>query len=107
MEKWKYSLAGNGKKLRELINNREETVENIIAVYKQMRRCLMEIKTILKKKDYDYFKDDINDLLDWCYIDTPEISDDFLEYEDAEICLNLRLEEFYDLCDAARVWLGV
>ena len=37
----------------------------------------------------------------------PDIEDPGLIYNDEEAILNSHLKEFYDLCDAIRVWIGL
>ena len=50
MANWKYKLEFEGKALRELIN-KEETMENIVAIYKQLINCLKTWKKRLVESD--------------------------------------------------------
>lgn len=52
MERWKYKLEFEGKLLRELIDG-DEIIENIIAIYNQVIRCLQSLKSCMIKRDVD------------------------------------------------------
>lgn len=106
MTEWKYKLEYHGKLLREYIK-KEQTVENIIAIYRQMIVCLERWKEILKKEDKEYWEYNIDTMIEDLQCATPDLEDEELCYEDEEENLNYYLGDFYDLCDAARVWIGV
>lgn len=106
MTEWKYKLEHHGKILREYINNKQ-TIENVIAIYNQMIACLERLKEILKKEDKEDWKYDIETMIDDLQCAIPDLEDEELCYEDEEENLNYYLEDFYDLCDGARVWIGI
>lgn len=82
MERWKYKLEFEGKLLRELIDG-DEIIENVIAIYNQVIRCLQSLKSCMIKRDLS------------------------LDCEEEKEKLNCCLSDFYDLCDNARVWIGI
>lgn len=106
MAEWKYRLEFEGKTLRSLIN-KEETMENIIAIYKQIILCLELLKNRLRgddKKEYEY---DIESMIGDLECACPDVEDDSLVYKEEQDNLNCYLSDFYDMCDSARVWIGL
>lgn len=106
MAEWKYKLEYHGKLLREYIN-KEQTMENIVAIYNQMICCLERWKAILRKDDKEDWEYDIETMIEDLQCATPDLTDEELCYEDEEENLNYYLRDFYDMCDSARVWIGV
>ena len=104
---WKYRLEFAGKELRRLINDGGETLENIVAIYKQMIACLERWKKILRKSDKENWEYAIETMIDDLECAYPDLEDKSLNYHEEEENLNYYLRDFYDLCDAARVWIGV
>ena len=79
------------KDVREMIDNCD--TDGIM-------KSLIKICDKYSKADDD-FADDFEELMDEMqieYEDNPEFGEDECDYQ---------LSEFYDLCDAARVWLGL
>lgn len=105
MANWKYNLRFEGKTLRELINKENgETIENVIAIYKQIISCLEYWKKRLLDSDREDWEYDIEAMIEDLQCACPDIEDDY--YEEKEN-LNYYLRDFYDMCDNARVWIGV
>lgn len=107
MANWKYRLEYSGKNLRNLINDGGQTLENIVAIYNQIITCLEYLQKRLTKSDIDIWKDEIENMIEELRCECPDLQDESLEYADEEENLNYHLRDFYDLCDAARVWIGV
>ena len=106
MIRWKYKLEDEGQKLRCLIN-KEDTIETIVSVYNQMEVCLKLLLNKMVQRDIDKWKYDIDALIEDIQMSCPDIEDPGLIYNDEEAILNSHLKEFYDLCDAIRVWIGL
>ena len=106
MVEWKYRLEFEGKSLRNLIN-KEETIENIVAIYKQLIVCLESWKKRLKESDKEDWEYDIETMIEDLQCAYPDLEDDTLNYKEEEENLNYYLRDFYDMCDSARVWVGV
>lgn len=106
MRKWKYKLEYEGKKLRKLINEGNETLETVIAVYNQMIACLKLLKIKLIGRN----KNDLSYKID-CMIEDYELArpedTNVYDYYEEEDNLNFNLREFYDFCDDNRVWIGL
>ena len=105
MTNWKYKLELEGKLLRQLID-KEETIENIIAIYNQLVVCLKVLKKKLSKTDRGILEYDIDSMIDDLECASPDIDDDF-DYQEEEENLNYYLRDFYDFCDSVGVWIGV
>ena len=105
MTAWKYTI--NGTTLRELTKV-YESKENCA-------KCIIELRRLTKKcfdmlKDEDYTKDDFEDLYylldgddEICLMEYNEMLEYGWRY--ATELVNERLEEFYNLCDAERIWI--
>lgn len=106
MAVWKYKLEFEGKALRELIN-KEETIENIVAIYNQIITCLETWKKRLLKTDKEDWEYNIEEMIEDLQCACPDIEDGDLDYYDEQENLNYYLRDFYDMCDNARVWIGV
>lgn len=105
MANWKYNLRFEGKALRELINKEDgETIENVIAIYKQIISCLEYWKKRLLESDKEDWEYDIEEMIEDLQCACSDVKDDY--YEEKEN-LNYYLRDFYDMCDNARVWIGV
>lgn len=108
MAYWKYRLDPYGQALRELINKEDgETIENIVAIYSQLIKCLEYWKKRLLESDKEDWEYDIETMIEDLQCACPDIEDNDLDYEDEEENLNYYLRDFYDMCDNARVWIGV
>lgn len=107
MTNWKYKLDPYGQVLRELINKEGgETIENIISIYNQIIKCLEYWKKRLSDADKEDWEYDIETMIEDLQCACPDIEDN-LDYEEEEENLNYYLRDFYDMCDNARVWIGV
>lgn len=107
MAVWKYRLEFEGKLLRELLRKEDETIENIIAIYNQLIICLEKWKRRLLKSDKEDWEYEIENMIEDLQCACPDAEDDSLNYKDEEENLNYYLRDFYDMCDNARVWIGV
>ena len=105
--RWKYSLDKEGKELRSLLDKEESTIENISLVYKQIIICLESWKKRLTESDKEDYEYDIDCMIEELQCACPSVDDDSLDYYEEEENLNYYLDEFYDLCDDARVWVGL
>ena len=93
MAKWLYTLD-SGSDLREAIENDEleQTAQKLVA-------CLKELNSKLSEEDEAWKGWDIEDLIDNITAD--------IDYGDIdEDDLNDYLDEFYDICDDVRAWIG-
>ncbi len=108
MAKWKYKLEDEGKRLRDLIDDGDSTLETVISVYKQMIVCLKLLKIKLVGIDKNNMGYEIDPMIEDYQIACPEEADSkFYDYYDEEDNLNFNLREFYDFCDDNRVWIGL
>ena len=105
MAEWKYRLEFEGKSLRQLIN-KEETMENIIAIYNQIILCLEHLNNRLRGDDKEEYEYDIESMIDDLQCACPNIEDNN-GYDEEQDNLNYYLKDFYDMCDNARVWIGI
>lgn len=71
MERWKYKLEFEGKLLRELIDG-DEIIENIIAIYNQVIRCLQSLKSCMIKRDVDKWEYEIDAMIEDLQCACPE-----------------------------------
>ena len=106
MEKWKYKLEDEGRRLRQLIDESDLTLETVIAVYNQMITCLKLLKVKLSGRDKNDLSYEIDSMIEDYRLACPEDTDVYNYYEE-EDNLNFNLREFYDFCDDNRVWIGL
>lgn len=108
---WNYHLEEEGKKLRQLVDG-EETYENSATCLDQLRVCCKKVMNILEGRDKELYYFDFEELYE-LMDGEPEIlrtnPDEILDWEfnDATELVNDRLEQFYNLCDGVRVWVGL
>ena len=108
MAKWKYKLEDEGKQLRKIINEGEQTLDTIISVYEQIIVCLKFLKTKLVETDKIDLQYDIDSMIEDYQLACPEEADEkFYDYHKEEENLNFNLREFYDFCDDNRIWVGL
>jgi len=101
MAEWKYTLK-HGKALRHAIRS-----DNMGRVLELLKDCYDEIH---RKFPEEYDEDDLQDDLDEIENeeDNLENYEEYgMEYEDVEDNVNYILNNFYDLCDALRVWAEI
>ena len=112
MAKWIYTCKG-GKLLRSLIN-RAGAWEMSVEIIQQLQKCYKEIIDNYPWED-DWDKDEFQEALalldgdDTIIMNWMNGGEDIAEYgfnTDAEL-VDERLEEFYNLCDSYRIWVGV
>lgn len=107
MKKWKYKLEDEGKHLRKLIDEGNETLKTVIAVYNQMVVCLKSIKFKLTRSDEINLQYNIDCMIEDFQTARPEADTDVYDYYEEEDNLNFNLREFYDFCDDSMVWIGL
>ena len=98
--RWNYTLK-NGKALRRAIEN-EDNVE----VLNLLKKCYEEINNFLPDDLYDendLYNDisEIDNQLDNC----ENYADYDMTYEDVTDEIDYLLQNFYDLCDANKIWV--
>jgi len=97
MSKWAVTL-NSGKDLREAIDK-----EDIIWCFECLKACYQELHdkmpSVFTDVDLDMALEDID--IQLSDLDDPDM------YEDAEAEFNYLLNDFYDLCDNLRVWIGL
>ena len=93
MTRWKYTIK-SGVALREAIDN-----EDMEQVVKCLLLCYKELQSKLTDEDKAYREYDIED--------TIEVLTLYALDPDDEDNVNYYLEEFYDLCDELRAWIGI
>ena len=89
MGKWNYTLRF-GKNLRDAID--EGDVESAV---KCLIACYRELLNRMNEDDRDYYESDIEDTI--FNLENFDVSEDVDDY----------LEEFYDICDDVRAWIGI
>jgi len=107
MRKWKYKLEVEGKQLRKLIDEGNETLDTVIDVYNQMIVCLKSLKLKLIGTDKINLPYNIDCMIEDFQAACPELDTEIYNYYDEEDNLNYNLREFYDFCDDNRVWVGL
>lgn len=100
--KWDYT-CNRFKRVRELINEKKETPRQCMLIMTELESCCDEI-TPDNRSEWIYY-DEFRDLKSMIYEEIELMDED--DYESCEITVNDFLEDFYDLCDEARVWLGL
>lgn len=102
MSKWNKTCQ-SFKRVKEMIEEDVETPALCMRIMYAIEGCCDEL-TPNDAKEWTYY-DDFRDLKSEIH-DEVELMDE-TDYESCEEVVNSYLEEFYDLCDCARVWLGV
>lgn len=100
--KWDYT-CNRFKRVRELINEKKETPRQCMLIMTELESCCDEI-TPDNRSEWIYY-DEFRDFKSMIYEEIKLMDED--DYESCEITVNDFLEDFYDLCDEARVWLGL
>ena len=90
MAKWNTTCI-EFKQVRELIENDGDNNE-ILSLLAKICRKLTTVD-----EDFEYDFEDLADEIE-IGIDDSDLDDEVVDYY---------LDEFYDLCDAARIWLGL
>ena len=89
------------KRVRELITQNINTSKQCILIMKGLENCCDEL-TPDDRSDWIWY-DEFIDLKTAIHEEIELIDED--DYEDCEMITNSLLQEFYNLCDEARVWL--
>lgn len=100
--KWKYRCF-TFSKVRQLINEDAETVKQCMKILYVLESCCSELTPDIKQ-DWEHY-DDFRDLASEIHETIEELDED--DYDEAEYIVNNLLDEFYDLCDYAGVWLSL
>lgn len=105
MARWNYDLKTNGVKLKDLIYKDDSSQENCIAILEQMITCCKWLQAKLTEEDREDYDYDLEEMIQECE-DTKYYLDEFDEAVN-EDNINDILDQFYDLMDEMRVWIGV
>ena len=100
--RWEFT-CNRFKRVRELINEKKETPRQCMLIMTELESCCDEI-TPDNRSEWIYY-DEFRDFKSMIYEEIKLMDED--DYESCEITVNDFLEDFYDLCDEARVWLGL
>lgn len=98
--KWDFTCNGF-KRVRELITQNINTSKQCILIMEGLENCCDEL-TPDNRTDWIWY-DEFIDLKTAIHEEIELIDED--DYEDCEMITNSLLQEFYNLCDEARVWL--
>lgn len=101
MAKWNRTCK-SFKKVRDMLANDIETTELCMKIMYAMESCCDEL-TQNDETDWIFY-DDFRDLK-WEIHEEVEFMDE-TDYESCESTVNHYLNELYDLCDGAGVWLA-
>lgn len=101
MKKWEYECKYFAE-VRELIHDGDRSPRTCLSVMQAIEECCDELTPDDRKEWlwYDAFRDmktEIHEEIE--YMDNDD-------YESCEHTANYYLNEFYDLCDVANVWLS-
>ena len=102
MRKWDYTCK-LFKDVRKLINEGVETTSQCFSIMYVLEGCCDEL-THNNRSKWIYY-DDFRDMKSEIHEEV-----EYMDENDYESCVNTVdncLEEFYDLCDSANVWLGI
>lgn len=100
--KWKYT-CNSFKTVREMIEQDIETPSHCIKIMYKLEHCCDEM-TPDSKQNWEFY-DAFRDLKAEIHEEVELMED--TDYESCEQTVNNYLQEFYDLCDSARVWLEI
>ena len=100
--KWNYT-CNRFKHVRELINQDIEICRQCMLIMAELEGCCDEL-TPNGKEDWIFY-DNFRDLKSEIHEEI-ELMDD-TDYESCENTVNSYLQEFYDVCDSAKVWLEI
>lgn len=102
MSKW-YKTCNSFEKVRDMLNEGVETASHCMAIMHAIESCCDELtpNNAMHWVFYDNFRDLKSEIHE--EIELMDESD----YDECENIVNNYLNEWYDLCDNARVWCGV
>lgn len=103
MAKWKYDITAHGKALREAINDDGEDYESCKETLRKLIFCIERIKQLIPEDD---FNSAFSDILEDAQIFLESEPDCDEDEQDAVENVDYLLSEFYDACDAYRIWIG-
>lgn len=104
MNKWKYNLGADGKRLRELINQGSSKA-NCEKILEQMILCCEHAEAQLTLSDREEYEYDIDTLVADCEDTKFYLEEDDEDFNEDEI--DGVLSDFYDLMDTMRVWVAL
>ena len=91
------------KKVREMIDQNIETTSHCMKIMYAIENCCDEL-TPDDEAEWVFY-DDFRDLKSEIHDEVELMDED--DYESCESIVNYYLDELYDLCDGARVWLSI
>lgn len=98
--KWNYT-CNRFKRVRELINEEIEIPKQCMLIMTELESCCDEL-TPDNRSEWIYY-DEFRDLKSIIHEELELMDED--DYESCEMTVNDFLENFYNLCDEAKVWL--
>lgn len=98
--KWDFT-CNRFKGVRELITQNINTPKQCMLIMSELESCCDEL-TPDNRTNWIWY-DEFRDLKTEIHEEIELIDED--DYEDCEMITNSLLQEFYNLCDEARVWL--
>lgn len=101
MGNWRYTLV-KGEALREYISNEDQ--ENVLDTLKE---CYKEIHQNFPSEFEDYELEDVIDDIDNEKDNIENYEDYGLTEDDVRENIDYLLGNFYDLCDALRIWISL
>ena len=102
MGRWN-KTCNSFKEIRKMIDEDVKTTRQCMRIMYEMESCCDEM-TPDYEEDWEFY-DDFRDLKSEIHEEV-EIMDEN-DYETCESIVNCYLNELYDLCDSAGVWLGI
>ena len=102
MSRWK-KTCHSFKNVRKMLQENIETTEHCMKIMYAMESCCDEL-TPDHEADWNFY-DDFRDLKSEIHEEVELMDED--DYESCEYVVNSYLNELYNLCDIAGVWLGI
>ena len=100
---WKYDLGKTATALRSAIYQSDEDADGCLATLNALRACYAKVKEMLPAEDYEYEFAEMEEEMEII-----RSGIEFGDEEDLENCVentDYALAQFYDLCDAYRIWV--
>ena len=102
MSRWEKTCR-HFKQVREAIQEQAETVDQCIEILRLMESCCQEISPD-HESDWDFFEE-FRDLKSEIHEQIEMLDGE--DYDACEDAVDFYLNELYDLCDNANVWLDL
>lgn len=99
---WKYDLGKTASHLRNTIMESDEDCAGCLATLNALRACYAKVKEMLPAEDYEYEFAEMEEEMEIIRSGI-EFGDD--DDDEAVKNTDYALAQFYDLCDAYRIWV--